>query len=170
MDQYMDDGARLWLFNYVRKQHWRVAAWIDIDDLIQEGYFAYYDTLRRYPTAKEPQHIMSLFKLVLRSNIEDMVRKHTKQIDDARSDLVEIVSQQDAIDFSMLHALVIKAPKHIKDALALFLDDKAREELQKPFTQYASGARETFNERLCKLIGIDHNCIDVAGELKSYLT
>lgn len=171
MTNFMDEGARNYLFKYARKQHWRVAAWIDFDDLIQEGYFAYYDTLRRYPTAQEPQHKMALFKLVLRSNIEDLVRKNTKQIDDARSDLVELSDNPNMIlpDFSNLHALLIKAPKAIKDALALLADDKAREELQKPFTRYDNGRRETLNDRFTRLMGID-NTIDVVGQLKSYFS
>jgi len=170
-NQFMDDGARNYLFKYAKKNHWRVAAWIDFDDLIQEGYFAYYDTLRRYPTATEPQHIMSLFKLVLRSNIEDMVRKNTKQVDDARSDLVELNDNPNMVlpDFSNLHALLIKAPKAIKDVLALMADDKQREELQKPFTKYDNGRRETLNDRFTKILGLDPK-VDVVGEFKSYFS
>ena len=168
----MDDGARNYLFAYARKNHWRVSAWIDLDDLIQEGYFAYYDTLRRYPSATEPQHIMSLFKLVLRSNIEDIVRKNTKQVDDARSDIVDVFDG-DAIltpDFSNLHALLIKAPQIIKEALALLANEQTCSELQKPFERYENGRRETLNERFCRLLGKDSNCIDYTKELKLYFS
>jgi DNA-directed RNA polymerase specialized sigma24 family protein len=170
MTQLMDEGARNYLYKYVKKNHWRVAAWVDFDDLIQEGYFAYYDTLRRYPSAETPQHIMSLFKLVLRSNIEDMVRKHSKQIDDARSDIVETYDSPLLIipDFSTLHALLIKAPALIRDALALLNDEKTREELQKPFAVYNSGRRETLNERMCLLLGKDPKRTDIVKELRTY--
>lgn len=163
MTYHMDDGARNYLFRYVQKNHWRVAAWIDKDDLIQEGYFAYYDTLRRYPNATTPQHIMSLFKLVLRSNIEDLVRANTKQVDDARSDIVEVFESPLMVvpDFSNLHALLIKAPQIIQDALALLTNEITRQELTKPFVKYDNGRRETLNERFCKLLGQDPNCIDV---------
>jgi DNA-directed RNA polymerase specialized sigma24 family protein len=167
----MDNGAKIWMWKYCKKNHWRVAAWVDFDDLIQEGYFAYYDTLRRYPTAIEPQHIMSLFKLVLRSNIEDMVRKHSKQIDDARSDIVEVI-ENDAVvslDAFTLQALVVKAPQAIKDVLALLMDDKQREELVKPFVRYDNGRRESLNDRMCRLLGKDQNQ-DLVGQLKIYFS
>lgn len=168
----MDDGARNYLFKYVKKNHWRVAAWIDYDDLIQEGYFAYYDTLRRYPSAIAPQHIMALFKLVLRSNIEDLVRKNTKQVDDARSDIVETFEGSSMMvpDFSTLHALLTKAPAEIKAALELLTNDKHREELCKPFIRYDNGRRETPNERFCGLLGLDYKRNDIVSSLRNYFT
>jgi hypothetical protein len=167
----MDNGAKIWMWKYCKKNHWRVAVWVDFDDLIQEGYFAYYDTLRRYPTAVEPQHIMSLFKLVLRSNIEDMVRKHSKQIDDARSDIVEAFDGDAvlSLDSFVLQSLLVKAPQAIKDVLALFADDNQREELAKPLVKYDNGRRESLNDRVCQLLGRDNNK-DLVGQLKTYFT
>lgn len=169
-DLLPDDGARKWLYKFAHKHYWRVAAWIDYDDLVQEGYMAYYEVLKRYPQATERAHIMRLFQLVFRSTIEDLVRKNTKQIDDARSDLVETFDSPNMIipDFSNLHALLIKAPQVIKDALALLNDEKAREELQKPFVKYDNGRRETLNERMCKLIGQDSTNLDLVKQMRSY--
>lgn len=165
----MDEGARNYLYKYAKKNHWRVAAWIDFDDLIQEGYYAYYYTINRYKDAKTPQHIMSLFKLVLCSTIEDLVRANTKQVDDARSDIVETCDNMVLPDFSNLHALLIKAPQAIKDVLALLADDKQRDELTKPFTKYDNGRRETLNDRLCRLLNIDSKK-DLVGEVRSYFS
>jgi hypothetical protein len=168
--QFMDAGARNWLFRHANKNHWRVAAWMDLDDLIQEGYIEYCEVLKRYPQAVEASHKMRLFQLCFRSKIEDLVRANTKQVDDARSDILEIYDG-DAIlvpDFSNLHALLIKAPQVIKDALTLLADDKQREELVKPFTRYDNGRRETLNERMCKLLNIDSSKVDVVGQMKNY--
>ena len=166
----MDAGARNWLYKFSKKQYWRVAAWIDFDDLIQDGYIEYLEVLRRYPQAVEPSHKMRLFQLCFRSRIEDLVRAHTKQIDDARSDIVEAFDGEAVLlpDSFTFQSLVEKAPQIIKDALALFVNDKLREELQKPFVRYDNGRRETLNDRFCKLLGTDPNTIDVAGQLKSY--
>lgn len=171
-ERFMDAGARNWLFKYVNKSYWRVSCWIEKDDLIQDGYAAYYETLMRYPTAIEPAHIMRLFQLVFRSKIEDLVRANTKQVDDARSDIVEIFDSPSMIvpDFSNLHALLIKAPQLIKDALALLADQNTREVLQQPLARYDNGRRETLNERFCKLLGQDPNCIDVPKVLRMYFT
>ena len=170
--QFMDEGARNWLYRYAKKNYWRVAAWIEFDDLIQDGYTAYYEVLMRYPQATERAHIMRLFQLVFRSTIEDRVRANTKQVDDARSDIVEIF-EGDAVvipDMSNLHALIIKAPQAIKDALSLLLDEKMRDELVKPFTKDDSGRRETLNSRWCRLLGKDPTSIDVPGMLKTYFS
>jgi hypothetical protein len=71
-------------------------------------------------------------------------------------------------DFSNLHALLIKAPNTIKEALALLADEKAREELSKPFIRYDNGRRETLNERFCRLMGRDPSSIDVIKEMRTY--
>ena len=168
----MDEGARNWLFKYSKKNYWRVAAWIDFDDLIQDGYVEYCEVLKRYPQATERSHIMRLFQLCFRSKIEDLVRANTKQVDDARSDIVEIYEGPMMLvpDFSNLQALLIKAPKIIADALALMADERARAELAKPFTRYDNGRRETLNDRFCRLLGLDSNCIDVVGQMKTYFS
>lgn len=170
MEQFMDAGARNWLYKFAQRQYWRVAAWIDYDDLVQDGYIEYLEVLRRYPQAVEPSHKMRLFQLCFRSKIEDLVRANTKQIDDARSDLVEIFDGDAVLlpDFSTLHALLIKAPSEIKAALALLTDEKSREALQQPFVRYANGRRETLNQRFCALLGMDANTIDIVGSLRSY--
>ena len=169
-NRLMDEGARKWLYKYSNKNFWRVSAWIDYDDLIQDGYGEYYEVLKRYPQATERSHIMRLFQLCFRSKIEDLVRANTKQVDDARSDLVETIDSPAMIipDFSNLHALLIKAPNTIKEALALLADEKAREELSKPFIRYDNGRRETLNERFCRLMGRDPSSIDVIKEMRTY--
>ena len=171
-DLFPDVGARRWLLKYVKKNFWRVAAWIDYDDLIQDGYVAYYETRMRYPTATEPAHIMWLFQLVFRSKIEDLVRANTNQVDDARSDLVETIESPNMIipDFSNFHALLVKAPELIKEALSLLIDEQARNELTTPFVKHDNGRRETMNDRMCRLLGKDPNCIDIVGQLRTYFS
>ena len=168
----MDEGAKRWLWKYAKKQHWRVAAWIDFDDLIQCGYVEYCEVLYRYPQATDAAHKMRLFQLCFRSKIEDLVRSNTKQIDEARSDIVETYDGDAVLlpDFSNLHALLIKAPQLVKDVLALFNDENARKVLQQPFVKYDNGRRETLNDRICQLIGKDPNCIDAVGSLRMYFS
>lgn len=172
----MDQGARLWLSKYARRNYWRVAAWIDIEDLIQDGYAAYYETLQRYPTARDAAHIQSLFKLVFRSKIEDLVRAHKKQIDDARSDVVETIDSATSNygmflpDFSNFHALLVKAPQQIKDVLNLLNSEQGRQELNKPFQRSDSGCRETLNDRFCRLLGYDAKQVDLVSMLREHFT
>lgn len=172
MTQFMDAGARNWLLKYAHKNYWRVAAWIDFDDLVQEGYAEYCEVLKRYPQAVTPQHKMSLFQLCFRSKIEDLVRQNTKQIDDARSDIVEVFDGEAILELDSFNfqSLMMKAPQIIKDALQLLTDQKAREELAKPFTKHENGRRETLNDRFCKLLGQDPNTINITEQLRMYFS
>jgi hypothetical protein len=167
---FMDDGARNWLFKHAKRNYWRVAAWIEFDDLIQEGYVEYCEVLKRYPQAVEASHKMRLFQLCFRSKIEDLVRLNTKQVDDARSDIVEVYESPAMIipDFSNLHALLIKAPDLVKAALNLLNDEKMRDELVKPFERYDNGRRETLNERFCKLLNKDPKSVDIIRQLRMH--
>lgn len=167
----MDDGARNWLYKYAKKNYWRVAAWMDFDDLIQDGYVEYCEVLKRYPQATEASHKMRLFQLCFRSKIEDLVRANTKQLDDARSDIVEIYDGESVLvlDSFNLQSLILKAPDAIKQALALFADSKACEELQKPFVKFENGHRETLNDRLCRLLE-QNSTTDIVGQMRMYFT
>lgn len=172
MAEFMDAGARNWMYKFVNKQYWRVAAWVEYDDLIQDGYGEYYEVLKRYPQAIEASHKMRLFQLCFRSKIEDLVRANTKQVDDARSDILDVYTGDAVLlpDFSNLHVLLIKAPQLIKEALQLLTNEKTREALQQPFAKYDNGRRETLNERWCLLMGRDPSKLDIVKELKTYFS
>lgn len=167
-----DEGARKWLFKYAKKNYWRVAQWIDFDDLIQDGYVEYYEVLKRYPSATEPAHIMQLFKLCFCSKLEDLVRANTKQVDDARSDLVEVYESPLMVvpDSSVFTALVVKAPQLVRDTIALLADEKNRDVLSAPFKRYDNGRRETLNERVCSMLGLDYKSVDAVGTTRMYFT
>ena len=173
-----DQGARNWLYKYARKQLWRVSDWMDYDDLVQDGYEAYFETRRRYPDAVDPPHIMTLFQLVFRSHIENMVKRRGKQIDasivDRFQDKIfddETVSMQwePSVESEFdLHALILMAPKAVREVLALFTDEKSRKELQKPYE-----GRETkgqINKRFCELLGKNPEKVNLVEKLEIYFS
>lgn len=166
-----DKGAVRWLHSYSRRHYWRVAAWMDYDDLIQDGYYAWCEVCWRYPNAvNNPAHIMSLFKLCFADKITDLSRGKTKQQDDARSDIVDIFDG-DAVqspDPSNFNLLVAKAPKLVRDTIALLTSETHRDELAKPYAKQANGRRETLNQRICSLMGLDPEQIDVVRETRTY--
>jgi hypothetical protein len=132
MDSFPDAGARNWLYKFVRENHWKAAPWIDFDDLVQEGYAAYYEVLYRYPDAKTPNHIMDLFKTTFYCRFVNIAKKSTKQPDDARSDIVEAdANSPTCSDTWELYNLLRKAPKEIREALKLFTDGNIVEEPSK---------------------------------------
>lgn len=168
-DIFPDAGAKAWLYKYAKRNYWRVAAWIDFDDLVQDGYNAYYETRMRYPKAVEPAHIQSLFQLVFRSKIEDLVRANTKQIDTARSDIVEIYEPTQVLKTNVadFNAMIVKAPDIIKQAI-LLITERANEVLAKPFTTDSRGHRETLNERLCSFLKLDPKDVDIVSDMRAY--
>jgi hypothetical protein len=170
--EFMDEGARKWLFKYVSKNYWRVAPWIEFDDLIQEGYVQYCVVLQRYPDAVTAPHKMSLFKLCLRSYVENMVRANTKQVDEAVSDLESLreFPKMQADESFELRALLIKAPDLIKSVIELLKDSTILEELIKPLGHYDNGRRETLNDRMCKLLNKNPKKIDVVGQLRMFFS
>jgi hypothetical protein len=160
----MDQTARLWLFKYAKKNLWRVSRWMELEDLVQLGYESYYESRKRYPTAVNSNHIMRLFMLVFRSKIETAVEENGRQVDDARSDLVDLFDNHGK-DFSRFHILVLQAPKMIADALTVMIERE--EDLRKPCSVYASGRRETLNDRLTYMMGLDRK-VDVVKTMRSY--
>jgi hypothetical protein len=54
-DVYLDAALRGWIVNTAHKEHWRMASWYSVDDLIQDGYVCYCKCRERY---KPEQHIL----------------------------------------------------------------------------------------------------------------
>jgi len=168
-----DEGAIRWMQGYARRNYWRVAAWMELDDLIQDGYYSWCEVCWRYPHAvNTPAHIMSLFKLCYADKITDLSRGKTKQQDDARSDIVEVYEGDSVTipDPSNFNLLLAKAPKIVKDTIDLLTSDSMKDELHKPYEKQTSGRRETLNERLCKLLKLDSNSIDVVKTTRMYFS
>lgn len=51
-DPYLDAGMVGFIEKFARKNHWRVASWLDLEDLVQEGWMCYY-AVRRHPKYAE---------------------------------------------------------------------------------------------------------------------
>lgn len=145
----MDDGARRWMLKTVRLNHWRVAKWIDLDDLIQDGYMHYQRVLDKYPDVYEPAHLMRLFQRTLTGYLHDLATKRTRELD-----MLRVVPMPSATsDNADLLVMIGKAPPEVRRLLQRLNEDKAWEELRKPF-QRRRGHRETLNERLCRIAEI----------------
>jgi hypothetical protein len=167
----MDAGMRAWAVGYAKKNFWRVPEYLEFKDLLQFAEEAFYETRHRYPDAVEPAHVMSLFKLVYRSRIEDLARAATKQVDQAAGDIVAEDWRHFALqdfDTSELQIFSQQAPKEVRALLALMCKDEGREALRADPVRKDSGSRETLNERFCKLLGLDPSKVDVVRMTKDY--
>lgn len=180
----MDGGARGWLLRTARKNYWRVSSWYDLDDLIQEGYAAYYDTIRRYPDATDPPHRMALFKRVFMSRLTDMANQRTRRVpevlfsemtsvtdDGSETSFLDTLAAE--TDLSVLLGRLSGAPQCVRDALALFAGEEGLRRLRSAYRRVRSGERtrrETFNERLCRLTGYDSEETNIIEALRAYLS
>lgn len=155
----MDKGALGWMIKFAHKNYWRMASWLDMDDLLQEGYAAYAEVAQRYPTAIEPQHRMRLFQLVLHSRIEDLAMARTKQPDSCLSDVTLEEGEESQFEiadpeFSSIVAAAKEVPS-IEAVLRLFTDNDSLKQLNAVYRKRLNGHRETVNERLCRLTEFD---------------
>ena len=171
----MDEASRRWIFKYTNKNYRRVANWIEYEDLIQEGYVAYYEVRRWYPSATQPAHIQSLLQLVFRSRIEDIIRKALRKGRPPTTDTLDVVRDAEPAslveaDTSGLQLLLIQAPKIIKDALEVLTNPATQDALDKPFGRTNNGRKETLNDRLCALLGVDSKNNDVVKQTRMYFS
>lgn len=160
----MDEGARKWMFKTIHKNHWRVAAYIGLDDLIQDGYWQWQRVLDKYPDVTHPAHLMRLYQRTLTGYLHDLATKRTRE----REMLLAYMTPESVRTDVTFLVLVAKAPPEIRKFLQRLTDDAVWEEMRKPFVKQ-NGRRETLNERLCRLTGIPAT-IDLTGLLVNHFS
>lgn len=164
MTMKMDEVARRWMYKHAKQQFWRVSAWYDYEDLIQDGYFWYYSRVKKYPHVTEPRHMMALFQIRYRQHIHELSNRKTKASAEVHIEVVggSLVEQMPGpVSFERL---ISEAPEHIKKALQGLLQ---RPELLRGAYTKVNGARETTNNRLCRVAGIPES--NIRQQLIDYL-
>lgn len=86
-DHYLDDGLKKWIVVTARRNYWRVSAWYDLDDLIQDGYLCYQKCVVKYarlirkrrPSKDDRRNFMALVKRAYENHIHDLASKRTDQ-------------------------------------------------------------------------------------------
>jgi hypothetical protein len=167
-----DRGARLWIANTARKNFWRVAAWYELSDLIQDGYMCYYLVRKKYPQAIDREHIMSLLRSTFVNHITDLANKTTRLAEVPDSPQVGDQSEQfSTIDnfvceFSELTEMIADAPVVVGEAIkALIANPAAFQEAPIRLDR----TRETNNARICRLLGLDPKNFDLPKMIYDYL-
>lgn len=162
----MDQGAIGWLYKTARTQYWRVCHWQDLEDLIQDGYVAYYRILQKYPHIKNKSHLMRLFQVTFINHIHDLA----KQDSHLPSLSMEEIPIPDICDHSpaTLLAELSQAPAPINQLLSLVATDKGRAKLRSQYRVRPDGYRETLNDRWCRLLGLDPAIVDLPTMLTEY--
>jgi hypothetical protein len=190
----MDRGTRLWLLKTARKHFWRVVTpSYEMDDLIQDGFVCYERVIAMYerrdyvsprgnvtkgsPRVRKRSHIMRLFQVSFVNHINELSKRRTvNAIEVLAADLVPITveSEWDAFvtddsDLMQLERLIAEAPRMLQPVLREIISETNGECFREPYRVFIDGQRETFNERLCKIAGLDCTKVDIATMLRSYL-
>lgn len=138
-DPYLDAALKGWLVNTARKHYWRVSSWMDMDDLIQEGYFCFakckakFKFLMDEPDVDNRKQFMAFFKMAFMNRITDISKDRTDtpevavaNLPDYQADLVETwTSSANEEGDAPLAALIAKAPAEIAEMFRRILVDGA---------------------------------------------
>jgi hypothetical protein len=161
----MDQGGYRWLLKTARTNYWRVAHWMDLDDLIQDGHWQWWRLCRKYPHVVDRPHMMRLFQLTFTHHLHDLANKRTalgevsievKVADDEskRGDIIDRLTAP--ADIGAAQIALATAPPAIHRVLEVFATADGRRKLNGVYrrTGRKGGLRETANQRLCRLAGI----------------
>jgi hypothetical protein len=165
----MDVGARNWTRKTARENYWRVAAWISMDDLLQDGELCWAIVRRRYDAT--PPHLMALFKRTFINHLHDLANSRTLQTELPFAALTDLAVEE-ALDsktcpFAEMLRLVTEAPSRVNNLLEHLLADPSA--LRKAYRRQAT-AIETTNERLCEVSGLDPVTVDLHTAVRRSLT
>lgn len=173
----IDHGAKVWLARYAKKNLWRVRAWYELEDLIQEGFMVFCRVLDKYRyTVKSQAHLMRLFQISVVNHFNDLSNQRTRDpvqvpVDDlatsAGIDQIEIWDRYAQDEGHLLVALIAHAPAPVKQLLTA-LDQADIKQLREGYRR-DDGIRETTNEHLCHLAHLDPERVDVVTDIRNYL-
>lgn len=167
----MDTGARGWIVKTIRENYWRVADYYEFDDLVQDSYLVWKKIVDRYPDVTEPKHRMALFKTAFRNHIHDVSKKRTLYVErytleaDMPVSMETLREGDDGSQDPNAGLIVSQLPDKLKNMLARLCTEKRNY----PYRRYLDGTRETFNERLCRLAGLDPDLRNVPLAIQTYL-
>lgn len=154
----LDDGMRNWIVAYAEKNLWRVPNWYQWEDLIQEGFLCYCKCCIRYKNIQQPKHFMALVQRSFINHVNNLARTKSRRLleitEDPGSSLFLSNAEPEHIQLTVL---VNQMPAEIKHMLTVFVNGKAPR--RKRYRNYRR--RETNNQYLCKVAGLDPDAVSV---------
>lgn len=170
----MDDGMKGWIVNTSKKHHWRVASYIDLDDLVQDGFMHFYRLRAKYPDVVDRPHMMRLLQITFTNWINDLATKRTRhnEVLAEYQALIEDETQHYSLfcDPEVEPAFAVRlarAPAHIKKLLSALSTDEGVRRLSRPYRVFRDHI-ETRNERLCRIAGVAANSCNICDDLRAY--
>lgn len=167
----MDRGAVGWLHTTVKQNYWRVASWMDYEDLIQDGFYFYCRITEKYPNVTTPSHRMALFKTAFTNHIHDLAKKRTRDssLSSRESDLgvsLPTLAEQTEPESPDTSLIIATLPDVLRRLIVVLQTD---ERVRKPYRRRGA-VRETTNERLCRLVGVNPDSVNILALLHLHLS
>ena len=166
-----------YVVNYLKKNYWRVAAHHEYEDLLQEAYFKFLVVKDKYPEVVNPPHFMALFKTAWNNHFINLSKTQTKDITIIESQLMGEISLFELSDKKGrvndhegdVTILLKQAPEEIQLLFAA-LDDTdlvklLRQKSQKIRNGNRRARRETTNQALCRILGLNPEDVDIRNML-----
>jgi hypothetical protein len=148
-DIYYDDGLRRWIEAKAREEHWRLRSWMDVDDLVQDGYICYLRCRRAYTmgppkpgfqdlraidgvlSQDQRKHFMALVQRAFGNHIMSLSSKFASCPEQVLADVIPANAESMELDDlapaqpeEMSIAMVIaQAPAEIGEAIGKLLQD-----------------------------------------------
>lgn len=166
-----DRGATIWLKNTAKQHFWRVVSWYELGDLIQDGYLSWFIVQDRYPGLHYPGHIMRLFQVTYLNRIHDLSKRRTRNEPEVSfhrfsEEAVEQISNMLPCEFADLLATMAEMRPDLAECVRQLISNP---KFSKPYRVKLGEGRETLNDRLCKVLQVDPEANDLAGELRQAL-
>lgn len=190
---YLDEGTERWLHATARRNLWRVSAWYDYDDLVQDGYVCFQKCVNHYgrlqrkrrPKKNDRRNFMALVKRTFENHIHDLATAHNDQrVEKTVSAFIsnDIISTEAWLErhgsveeaLGDVTTLVRNAPREIKKLIELLASDVR---LHPPYERKKARGkpRETNNEYWCRVLNdldpmlkLDPNKVDIEERCRRY--
>lgn len=160
----LDAGLRGWIVNYAKKNYWRVPDHYSLDDLIQEGYVCYCKCNLRYRHVREQKHFMALVKRTFANHIHDLASERTAKPPETLAEPDSPSLIQVEYSDAMIYTLLTQLPAELKRLVKILLEDSRNI----PMLRSEDGTRETRNEYLCRLLGIDPALVNIEDVFREH--
>lgn len=173
-DPLLDAGMRGLIVNMATRNYWRVAAWYDLEDLIQDGYLCYAKVRHAYRKkirAGEIRqaHFTALFKTTFHRHIIDLSndKRESKEVcvsqiaspdSDGSTELETLLGSVEGEQTAMV--LLRSMPTELRQLWRFLRSQDGRDKLRQP-RRKEGGVRETTNEHLCRLLGMDPEIVNL---------
>lgn len=177
--QYLDEGLRRWIITTARNNHWRVAKWYDLEDLVQDGFLCYskcadhYKRLgrKRKPSKNDRRNFMALVKRTFENHIHDLASDRTVTAEDIVTNLRR-ADEEPTTCFERLAkpepaiaefvVMLNKAPKELLQLIAILVDDTEQG------LQFANLRLRRCHMLVCHRLGLDPKGVDNLDLVRHY--